>query len=93
VYQLLNHMSYVEYALWSHFFASRPIGWREDDRAFKIMKSFGGEIKPEQAFSSLATMAENERKKNPLPVVGTFWHKKLMEAKGGDKLEILKDLK
>jgi hypothetical protein len=91
--QLLVTMSHVEYRMWSEFFSNRPIGWREDDRAFKLMKTFGSDLKPGQAFSSLGSMAEKEKERASYPKVGTPFHTMLLNAKGGDKLEILKEMK
>lgn len=87
-------MSYQEYALWLEYFDQRPIGWRDDDRTFKLLRAAGVKSNPEQLFSSLAIMKEHRSKAttNPVPQAGSFLHAMMMNAKGGDKLEILQDL-
>jgi len=85
-------MSFQEYILWLKFFEKRPIGWREDLRAYRIMCS-GGNMKnpkPGEYFSSLKQMSEAEAAENKrIPQRGTFAHSAMLNAKGGQKLDFL----
>lgn len=93
-------MPYTEFCEWILYFENRPQGWREDNRAALIMKSFGGGS-PEKCFSSLEKIrlmeerAANLEKNNTLtgatPMAKTNFRNsaflnKLLGAKGGDEL-------
>ena len=94
--ELLESMSFQEYVLWLKFFNKRPLGWREDMRAYRLMCSSGNmpkNAKPGDWFSSLAQMSEAEAAENKaIPHRGTFVHTALMNARGGAKLEFLENL-
>lgn len=94
MYELLENMTFAEYNLWMQFFNERPIGWREDDRTYKLMRAQGMKAGPEQLFTSLAIMKENDAKatSNAVPRTGSFLHAMMMNAKGGDKPAFLKEL-
>lgn len=98
VSQLEENLSYGEYRKWIQFFQLRPYGWREDNRAFKIMSSSGNLEKGSTGakyFASLSLMEEAERKERasrPVPTRGSHFHSLLMKAKGGDKPEFLREL-
>jgi hypothetical protein len=54
VNELANTMSYEEYIMWGEYFSKRPPGWREDLRAYQIIRGFGmTKSKPEDLFPSL----------------------------------------
>ena len=56
-------MPYDEYNEWIVFLAERPIGWREDDRFYKILQALGTKEPAEKVFPSLKplyTAAEKE---------------------------------
>lgn len=46
-------MPYEELIQWSLYFQTRPIGWRDDDRTFKLLQAQGYKGKPHDAFHSL----------------------------------------
>jgi len=96
VAELHESVSYQEFAMWMEYFKRRPLGWRDDDRAFKLMRAQGAKLNPESVFTSLALMKEfeTERKKKEaiVPRTGSFLHSMMMAAKGGEKLEILDQL-
>jgi hypothetical protein len=84
---LREELPYDEFIFWTNYFKKYPIGWREDMRAFKIMKSNGSKITLEQAFPNLAEMSSARTPVESLK--GSMLHKKLLSAKGGDKLDFL----
>jgi len=88
-------MSFQEYVLWLQFFEKRPLGWREDLRAFRIMCSNGNmkNPKPGDYFGTLKQMSEAEAAEaKSVPRRGSFAHSALMNAKGGVKLDFLENL-
>lgn len=89
VYQLLDEMPYDEFLLWISYFENRPVGWREDLRTAYIMNVLGEKKKPTDIFPSLATVFAKP-KENMFK--GSLMLQKLLSAKGGDKLDLLRDL-
>ncbi|MDH5182271.1 MAG: hypothetical protein OEX12_00140 [Gammaproteobacteria bacterium] len=85
-------MSNEEFTKWMAYFEKRPIGWREDQRTYQIMASFGTKEKPENLFESLrkmrtaATPAVEDGKLNVASFKGSLMFSKMMSAKGGDKI-------
>jgi len=94
LYELLENMSFQEFNLWMEYFNQRPIGWREDERTFRLLRAAGVKSNPEALFSSLAAMKKHENKRTPRPVpgAGSFLHTAMMNAKGGVKLDLLEQL-
>ena len=94
VAELLETMSYQEFALWMEYFDRRPYGWREDDRTYKLLRAQGMKSGPETVFHSLALMKQHEEKRKAaaVPKAGSFLHAMMMNAKGGEKLDILEQL-
>jgi hypothetical protein len=88
LYELLNSMSFQEYHLWALYFEQRPYGWRDDDRALKIMRSMGAKVAPGEAFASLGQMLNNVKQSEEavVPRAGSFLFDKMVSAKGGDQL-------
>jgi hypothetical protein len=82
-------MPYDEFLLWVSYFENRPIDWRSDLRAAYLMNVLGEKKKPQEIFPSLAVIF-SKPKDNPLK--GSYMLQKLLSAKGGDKLDILKDI-
>ena len=55
----LHELDYNEYMGWQEYFSRRPVGWREDLRAYYIMSSMAGSKKgPEEIFPSIATLKQ-----------------------------------
>jgi hypothetical protein len=102
VHTLLDTMPYDEFIKWMAYFDDRPVGWRDDDRAHKLMAAWGMKAKPEEVFMSLARIkeadnrrikkehAENELNLNNFKRSGLF--SKLLGASGGDKVAFLENL-
>ena len=92
VSDLDDRMTHEEFSKWVTYFEERPIGWREDYRAYLIMRTQGVKQKPAEIFASLAPIFT--RKVN-IEADGTSMmdlaHSGLagflMNAKGGDKIE------
>ena len=52
VFEVLE-MPYEEFLSWISYLNLRPVGWREDDRTFKLLQAQGVKEKPWHVFSSL----------------------------------------
>ena len=93
VYKLFSEIPYDEYIGWIKYFEKRPIGWREDDRTYKLLQTQGVKEKAGSIFptlnaiytSSSETSTEGE---DPLNIKGSFLFHKMLGAKGGDKLDL-----
>lgn len=86
-------MPYDEFRGWMLYFERRPADWRDDLRAAYIMNSFGVKKTPQEIFPSLKALNStnvNDPIKS-LPKSALFT--KLLSAKNGESLEILKELK
>jgi hypothetical protein len=96
LYELTAKMSFEEYYMWGLYFEAKPSGWREDERTYLLLRGLGMKSAPESLFASLALKKQQQEKQQaaskPVPRVGSFLHAKMMNAKGGKKLEFLKDL-
>lgn len=85
-------MPYTELLKWISFFNSRPIGWREDQRTYLLLKSFGFKGSPESLFASLKQIKQNQvhnQKPDQAVPKGKFLEKMLKAVNGdGSKLNI-----
>ena len=91
VYKLAEEMTYEELLGWYNYFDQRPAGWREDDRAAKIVQAQGVKSKAWELFPSLKKIYHQQNEAEPEGVrglVGSFLFQQMMNAKGGDKLEL-----
>lgn len=81
-------MPYTELLKWVDYFNKRPVGYQEDNRTFLLMKSFGATGNPEDYFTSLKLIKENEEKlatKQAGRVMPSgMFLQKMLKAKGGD---------
>ena len=87
VYEIENKMPYTELLKWISFFNSRPVGWREDQRTFLILKSFGFKGKAEDLFASLKQIKTNQidnQKPDKALRKGKFLEKMLSAVNGDD---------
>lgn len=86
-------MPYDELLGWINYFERRPVGWREDDRTYKLMRVQGTEQKATEVFPSLVAVFER-----PNIVIqdgmlqsdfkGTSIFSKMLAAKGGDVINL-----
>jgi len=91
VYVLENEMPYEEFTKWLLFFEQKPIGWREDDRTYKLLRAQGVEAKPGELFSSLQALQQNTPKREKDEIDTSSFKKstlfsKMLSAKGGDRV-------
>jgi len=87
-----DEMPFDEFKMWMRYFRERPLGWREDDRTHKLMRTFGSEAKGEEIFPSLRMMQENIPKMKPgqIDVANlkqSTMFSKMLGAKGGDDVD------
>lgn len=90
---LLNDLTYDELLGWFNYLERRPVGWRDDDRTFKLLQAQGVKQKPGELFSSLnsiyASLSRvNEEGTNIGSLRGSMLFQQMMTATGGDKLEL-----
>jgi hypothetical protein len=92
----LKLMPYDELLGWMNYFERRPIGWRDDDRTFKLLQVQGCKEKPERVFSSLGAIkhAEQEARKMPNGMISmsnlknSALFQKIMQAEGGERIPL-----
>ena len=79
-------MPYEELLKWVDFFKSRPIGWREDQRTFMLLKAQGIKGSADSIFPTLKSLKVKEENKNqPDRAVPKGKFLELMtKARGGD---------
>jgi len=86
-YVVENEMSYTELLKWVEFFKVRPMGWRDDQRAYMLLSAQGVKSKPEDIFPSLRMIKETEE--NTIvpdkPIIKGQFLERLKRAKNGDK--------
>ena len=89
---MLSEMPYDEYVGWFAYLEARPIGWREDDRTYKLMQAQGLKEKPENIFHSLAQVKKNNSAaadSNPISSLkNSVFMMNMLNSKGGVKLEM-----
>jgi len=92
--QTIFAMPYDEFVGWISYFDRKPLGWKEDMRTAYVMNTFGDKRKPSQIFDSLAAIEKfNASRKTSISTLkGSVLYDKLLNAKGGDKLDILREL-
>lgn len=86
VYKLEQEMPYTELLKWVDFFNKRPVGWREDQRTYLILRSQGVKESAENLFPTLRKIKQvHEESQTPDRAVpkGKFLDM-MMRAKGGD---------
>jgi len=91
LYQLLREMTYQELLGWIAYFEKRPVGWREDERVYKLLQTQGVKAKPGDIFPSLKAVTESVITNNDGQVDGnkfkkSFMFQKLLSAKHGDQV-------
>jgi hypothetical protein len=52
-YELMEEMSYDEFQKWIEYFERRPPGWRDDNRAMRLLQAQGVKEPGEAIFESL----------------------------------------
>jgi hypothetical protein len=89
MYTLLHEMPYDELLHWLAYFEKRPVGWRDDNRAFKIMQTFGAKGSVYDHFPSMIPVMRSDGPPNPVKrLKGSMMFQKMLSAKGGDKIPL-----
>jgi len=86
IYKLKAEMPYDELLNWIAFFNRRPVGWREDQRTYLLMRAQGMKEKAENIFPTLKLLAAgSEKQQKPDRAVPKGKMLELMlAAKNGD---------
>jgi len=85
----MSEMPYEELLGWTNYFAKRPVGWRDDERTYRLLQAQGVKEKGEKLFSSLAAVYAKPESENMMASFkGSAMWQKVLNAQGGDKLEI-----
>ena len=96
IHRLVDEMPYEELLGWMNYFERRPVGWRDDDRVFKILQTQGVKGKPWSHFPSLKPIysppVTNEASNGLMNLKNSVLYHKMLSATGGDTLDILKEL-
>jgi len=61
VYTILDEMPYEEFIGWNQFFASRPVGWREDYRTSLLLSAQGVKKRGSEIFESLRAIEKTSK--------------------------------
>lgn len=86
VYKLLDEMPYTELRKWVAYFTRRPVGWREDQRAYLFLKTQGLKASPESVFPSLKQLkvGQIEKQKPDQAKPSGKFVEMMLSAKNGD---------
>lgn len=82
----VRDMPYDEFQGWMSYLDRRPVGWREDDRTYKLLRAWGTEAKPGELFPSLASVYDRADEDRPATIKGSAFFQKVVTARGGEKL-------
>jgi hypothetical protein len=88
---LIETMTYEELLGWYDYFERRPVGWREDDRSAKIIQAQGVKSKAWELFPTLKAIyypSDHGKPEGVRGLQGSFLFHNMLNAKGGDKLEL-----
>jgi hypothetical protein len=78
-----------EFLGWIDYFNRRPPGWRDDDRAWKLMQSNGAKGDATKVFPSLSAVFKRTDANGPIDTLkGSLLFHKMLSAKGGDQLDL-----
>jgi len=87
-------MPYEELLGWFDYFDRRPVEWRADDRAAKLLQAQGVKEKPHRLFASLDAIYNPKTKKeydgtlNVDNFKNSLMFQKIMSASGGDQIPL-----
>lgn len=81
---------YEELLKWYAYLEKRPLGWREDDRAAKIIQSNGVKESATKLFPALDRIYNPSKfEDNGIETLkGSYLFHKMLGAVGGDKLDL-----
>jgi len=87
-------MPYEELLGWYDYFERRPVEWRADDRAAKLLQAQGVKEKPYRIFASLDAIYNPMKEELPAGMIsgnslkGSFLFHNMLGAVGGDIVEL-----
>jgi hypothetical protein len=88
-------MPYDELLAWIYYFDKRPVGWREDERTFKLLQAQGVKGKIVDIFPTLRNVYNQERSEELAEgmiavsnLKGSFLFHQMAGALGGDELPL-----
>jgi hypothetical protein len=87
----IKELDYDELLDWYEYFRMRPQGWRDDDRAAKLIQAQGVKAKPWELFPSLKGIynsSPSDKDSAIKSLQGSLMLHKMLGAKGGDKLDL-----
>ncbi len=92
LYEILDNMTYEEFLGWLAFLKKKPPEWREDYRAYLLLRAQGFKGKPEEVFPALLPifrpttepLKDGEISFKNLRNSSMF--QRLLSAKGGDNV-------
>lgn len=92
VYKILDEMPYDELQNWGLYFKQRPVEWRDDNRTYMLLSAQGVKQKPEQLFSSLASLkaavaSQAVDKRTSQTLVSSGLLNRLKQAASNNKIE------
>lgn len=91
IYKLKEEMPFEELQGWQAYFDKRPVGWKDDLRTYYLLGAQGDKRKPGEIFESLAKITSRPKAEagNTLQALkGSMLFMQMLNAKGGDKLEL-----
>lgn len=87
VYEI-RAMPYDEYLGWQAYFKLQPIGWREDDRTFKLLQIQGFKGNPQEIFNSFKIMEDTHADRpSSIALKGSKMFQLMQKATGGIHLK------
>lgn len=83
--------SYDDFQKWFAYLEQRPVGWRDDDRTFKLLQAQGVKEKADKVFPSLRPIYRppeqiNAHGTNMASLKNSAMFVKMLGAVGGDKI-------
>lgn len=95
IYKLADEMPYEELLGWLAYFDRRPIEWKADDRAYKLMRVQGLKESAQNVFPSLKVIyspsistLEPDGKINISNLKNSYMFQKMLLARGGERLDL-----
>jgi len=89
-HEVMEEMPYDEFSKWMAFFEEKPIGWREDQRTFMMLRAQGVKESMSTLFPSLAPKAKRSVTDDDIMDVDSLkrsvFFTKMLSSVGGDKI-------
>jgi len=93
VYKLMAEMPNDEFMKWLSYMERRPPGWRDDDRAHRLLQFLGDKRRPEETFHSLKAIYRPSTEPNMLKSLrGSALFARMLSAKSGDHVPVIEEI-